>query len=569
MLTDNKKIIAALINIDGESAESIYNNISTPPDDKMGDYALPCFPFAKKLRKSPIIIAQELAADINKKKTPPITRAEALNGYLNIYIDKLYYAKDLLEKIIKEGKAYGSDETGKGKTVCIDYSSINIAKPFHIGHLCTTVIGGALYRVYKKLGYKTVGINHLGDWGTQFGKLIVAFKDWGDRERLEKEGMSYLNSLYVKYHQECEKDATLDDRARFWFRKIEEGDAEAAELFGLFKEITLTEVQKTYKRLKIKFDSYNGEAFYNDKMQPVLDELEKKKLLVESDGAKVVDLSEYNMPPCLLVKADGATLYATRDLAAAFYRKKRYDFYKCLYVVAYQQNLHFQQFFKVLELMGKDWNMYHIAFGMVSLEDGAMSTRKGKVVLLEDALNRAVEQSLEIITEKSPNLKDKQKIAEQVGVGAVIFYALYNNRIKDIVFSYDKVLNFDGETGPYVQYTNARCNSVLKKAGFKALMKEDVEADFGSINNAEGLKLITLLEDFPAILADVTEKNEPCYISRYLASLCQAFNRFYYAHRIAGIEKAERKARVMLVSCVHIVIEEGLRLLGISAPAQM
>lgn len=569
MLTDNKKIIASLINIDGESAESIYNNISTPPDDKMGDYALPCFPFAKKLRKSPIIIAQELAADINNKRIPPITRAEALNGYLNIYIDKLYYAKDLLEKIIKEGKVYGSDEIGKGKTVCIDYSSINIAKPFHIGHLCTTVIGGALYRVYKKLGYKTVGINHLGDWGTQFGKLIVAFKDWGDRERLEKEGMSYLTSLYVKYHQECEKDATLDDRARLWFRKIEENDADAMELFGLFKEITLSEVQKTYKRLKIKFDSYNGEAFYNDKMQPVLDELEYKKLLVESDGAKVVDLSEYNMPPCLLVKADGATLYATRDLAAAFYRKKRYDFYKCLYVVAYQQNLHFQQFFKVLELMGKDWNMNHIAFGMVSLEDGAMSTRKGKVVLLEDALNRAVEQSLEIITEKSPGLKDKQKIAEQVGVGAVIFYALYNNRIKDIVFSYDKVLNFDGETGPYVQYTNARCNSVLKKAAFKALMKEDIKADFEAINNAEGLKLITLLEEFPKMLVDVTEKNEPCYISRYLASLCQAFNRFYYAHRITGIEKAERKARAMLVCCVHTVIEEGLRLLGISAPAQM
>lgn len=569
MLTDNKKIIASLINIEGESAESIYNNISTPPDDKMGDYALPCFPFAKKLRKSPIIIAQQLATDINNNKTPPITRAEALNGYLNIYIDKLYYAKDLLEKILKEGKAYGSAEIGKGKTVCIDYSSINIAKPFHIGHLCTTVIGGALYRVYNKLGYKTVGINHLGDWGTQFGKLIVAFKQWGDRETLEKEGMSYLNSLYVKYHQECEKDTSLDDKARLWFRKIEEGDAEAAELFGLFKEITLDEVQKTYKRLKIKFDSYNGEAFYNDKMQPVLDELEEKKLLVESDGAKVVDLSEYNMPPCLLVKADGATLYATRDLAAAYYRKRTYDFYKCLYVVAYQQNLHFQQFFKVLELMGKDWNMYHIAFGMVSLEDGAMSTRKGKVVLLEDALNKAVEQSLEIITEKSPGLKDKQKIAEQVGVGAVIFYALYNNRIKDIVFSYDKVLNFDGETGPYVQYTNARCNSVLKKADFKALMKEDIAADFDSLNNTEGLKLITLLEEFPSVLTDVTEKNEPCYISRYLTSLCQAFNRFYYAHRIADIDKAERKARAMLVSCVHTVIEEGLRLLGISAPAQM
>ncbi|MDD4316129.1 MAG: arginine--tRNA ligase [Clostridia bacterium] len=569
MLTDNKRIIASLIDIEGECAEDIYNSIAVPPDDKMGDYALPCFAFAKKLRKAPTAIANELATAINSAKKPPIDRAEAVNGYLNIYIDKLYYAKDLLEKIIREGKNYGSSHIGEGRTVCIDYSSINIAKPFHIGHLCTTVIGGALYKVYKKLGYKTVGINHLGDWGTQFGKLIVAFKLWGKKERLDAEGMTYLNELYVKYHRESEQDVTLDDKARYWFRKIEEGDKDAVELFDLFKEITLKEVKKTYKRLKISFDSYNGEAFYNDKMQPVLDELDEKKLLVESDGAKVVELSQYDMPPCLLVKADGATLYATRDLAAAFYRKKRYDFYKCLYVVAYQQNLHFRQFFKVLELMGKDWGLYHVAFGMVSLEDGAMSTRKGKVILLEDVLNKAVEKSLAIIAEKSPGLKDKQKISEKVGVGAVIFYALYNNRIKDIVFSYDKVLNFDGETGPYVQYTNARCNSVLKKAGFKALMNDDLPADFESINNVEGLKLITLLEDFPNVLADVTEKNEPCYVSRYLVGLCQAFNRFYYAHRIMDVEAPQKKARAMLVSSVHTVIEEGLRLLGIFSPAQM
>lgn len=570
MYNDNKLFIAKFIEIEGQTQQSIYDSLLTPPDKQMGDYALPCFQYAKIFRKSPTIIAKELADKISPNISLPLKKVEAVNGYLNFFIDRLYTAKGLLDQIINKQGNYGDSDLGKDKTVCIDYSSINIAKPFHIGHLSSTVIGGALYRIFKKLGYKTIGINHLGDWGTQFGKLIVAFKMWGDRQTLESGGMNYLNTLYVKYHKEAEQKPELDDNARYYFKKIEEGDDEAVELFNLFKEITLKEVDKTYKRLKIEFDSYNGESFYNDKMQPVLSKLAEKNLLVESKGALVVDLSQYNMPPCLLKKADGATLYATRDLAAVFYRKATYDFYKCLYVVAYQQNLHFKQVFKVLELMGIDWNAIHVAFGMVSLEDGVMSTRKGKVVLLEDVLNKAVEKSLDIITEKNPNLEKKEDIAEMVGVGAVVFSALYNNRIKDIVFSYDKVLNFDGETGPYVQYTNARCNSVLAKVDAEQqLLKEKTDCDYEAINNVEGLNLITVLEKFPEVLYEVTEKYEPCYLSRYLIELCQVFNRFYYEHRIIDVEQKQKIARVKIVKATHLVIEEGLRLLGIAAPKQM
>ena len=407
----------------------------------------------------------------------------------------------------------------------------------------------------------------MGDWGTQIGKLIVAFKKWCSYEELERKGMDVLTEIYVRYHEEAEKHPELDDEARAYFKKIEDGDKEATELFDLFKKITLKEVEKVYKRLNITFDSYNGEAFYNDKMQPVLDELEEKNLLIESDGAKVVDLSEYGMPPCLLVKKDGATLYATRDLAAAYYRKATYDFYKCLYVVAYQQNLHFKQVFKVLDLLGKEWakDMEHVAFGMVSLEDGAMSTRKGKVVLLRDALDKAVEKSYDIITEKNPDLKDKDKVAEQVGVGAVIFSILYNNRIKDVVFSYDKVLNFEGETAPYVQYTNARCISLLEKAG--ELNTEN--PDYSGIDNPESENVVALLGRFTDTLRECVNRNEPCYLSRYLVKLCQEFNRFYLAHKIAGENEGIKASRGMLTTAVHYVLEEGLRLLGISAPVKM
>ena len=565
MNNEKKEFIASLIKIDGVSEDEIISNICIPPSSDMGDYSLPCFKFAKILRKSPTLIAQSLAENI----TPvgDVIKVEAVNGYLNFYLDRLKGAKQTLSKILSEKENYGYSDEGKGKTICIDYSSINIAKPFHIGHLFTTVLGGSLYKIYSKLGYKCIGINHMGDWGTQFGKLIVAFKKWCSYEELERKGMDVLTEIYVRYHEEAEKHPELDDEARAYFKKIEDGDKEATELFDLFKKITLKEVEKVYKRLNITFDSYNGEAFYNDKMQPVLDELEEKNLLIESDGAKVVDLSEYGMPPCLLVKKDGATLYATRDLAAAYYRKATYDFYKCLYVVAYQQNLHFKQVFKVLDLLGKEWakDMEHVAFGMVSLEDGAMSTRKGKVVLLRDALDKAVEKSYDIITEKNPDLKDKDKVAEQVGVGAVIFSILYNNRIKDVVFSYDKVLNFEGETAPYVQYTNARCISLLEKAG--ELNTEN--PDYSGIDNPESENIVALLGRFTDTLRECVNRNEPCYLSRYLVKLCQEFNRFYLAHKIAGENEGIKASRGMLTTAVHYVLEEGLRLLGISAPVKM
>ena len=562
---DYKSIIANLIEIEGISSAEIAALITPPKDSKMGDFCLPCFRFSKALRKSPIAIAEELATSVTLPDC--FEKAEAVAGYLNFTLDKKSYNKRIIEKAVADGKAYGDQNVGEGKNVCIDYSSVNVAKPLHIGHLSSTAIGAALYRIYKKLGYNAIGINHLGDWGTQFGKLIVAYKLWGNDEDIEKRGVTALVEIYVRYHKEAEEKPEMDDEARAWFKKIEDFDPEATRLFNWFKEITLKEVVKIYDRLGIKFDYYTGESFYNDKMQPVLDLLEKKGLLVESNGAKVVDLSAYNMPPCLLVRSDGATLYATRDLAAAYYRKATFDFYKCLYVVAYQQNLHFKQWFKVVELAGESWakDLVHVNFGMVSLPDGAIKTRAGNYILLEDVLNKSVEKALQIITEKSPDLKNKEEVAEQVGIGAVLFSVLYNSRIKDIVFSYDRVLNFDGETGPYVQYTHARCNSVLKKAG----AYDGGEVDYSGISDEESSEVVKLIASFPEAVKAAAEKYEPCFVARHLVSLAQSYNRFYLANRIADAEPKIRNARVLLTTAVKNVLESGLALLGIAAPEKM
>ncbi len=571
-LAQVKQEIATLLSIEGIDSTEAASYVVVPQDTTLGDYALPCFRFAKALRKSPVVIAQDLAAELDAKEHP-FKKIEAVNGYLNFTLDRNAEAGKILSEVISKGSSYGDSDEGSGKTVCIDYSSINIAKPFHIGHLSTTVIGGALYKMYKKLGYNAVGINHLGDWGTQFGKLIVAYKLWGDTIDIEKEGMLALTKIYVKFHEEAEKDPSLDDQARYWFKQIEDGNAEALSLFNMFKELTLKEVGKVYDRLDIVFDSYNGEAFYNDKMAPVLDELRAQNLVTISEGAEIVDLSEYNMSPCLLVKADGATLYATRDLAAAFYRKNTYDFHKCLYVVAYQQNLHFKQVFKVIELMGKEWykDLVHVPFGMVSLEDGTMSTRKGKVVWLKDVLDKAVEKSYAIMSEKNANLKNKEEVAEKVGVGAVIFFALSNNRIKDITFSYDKVLTFDGETGPYVQYTNARARSILRKAG---RLGEDLTRPFSSeelegLSGKEGEELISLISRFRATVSDAVQKYEPSIVTRYVIDVAKSFNRYYLNNRILNAEEKYVRARLALVYATHVVIEEALRLLGIQAPEEM
>ena len=559
---DYKKYIAQKIKVDGVSEEEVASAITLPPDFSMGDYALPCFRFAKVLRKSPVQIAETLAKTIVADDV--ICEITPVNGYLNFKINKVGLARETLEEIARKGEKYGSSDVGAGKVVCIDYSSVNIAKPFHIGHLSTTVLGSALYKIYNFLGYKAVGINHLGDYGTQFGKLISAYKHWGDKKTVEEGGIHAVNDLYVRFN-EC-ADEQMEKEAREYFRLIESGDKEANDLFEWFKSLTLAYVDKIYKRLDVRFDSYAGERFYTDKMQPVIDELKEKGLLKESNGAQIVDLEEYGMPPCLILRSDGASLYATRDIAAAIYRKKTYDFYKCLYVVAYQQNLHFKQFFKVLELMGKEWakDLVHVAYGMVSLEDGAMSTRKGKVVWLEDVISKCVEKAYAIVCEKNPDLENKEEIAEKVGIGAVIFGALYNNKIKDITFSYDKVLSFEGETSVYVQYTCARANSVLEKARATDFnLPEDIAV------GDEEFEVIRTLSSFPETVREAAEKYEPCYIARYAVDLAQKFNKFYFDCKILTAEGSAKQFRLALTSATLRTLKNALSLLGIGVPDKM
>ena len=471
--------------------------------------------------------------------------------------------------VVSCGDSYGNDVIGKGKTICIDYSSVNICKSFHIGHLSTTALGSSLYKIFTALGYNVVGINHLGDYGTQFGKMIVAYKLWSNEQAVREHGVAELQRVYVKFHQEEAEHPELTDEARAWFVKVEQGDAEATKLFQMFKDVTLRDVQEIYDRLNVKFDSWNGESFYMDKMDEPLQMLRDKGLICESQGAQVVDLSDYNMPPFLLLKSDGSSLYATRDLAAAVWRKKEYDFDKCLYVVAYQQNLHFKQLFKVLELANLPWakDMVHVAYGMVSLEDGAMSTRKGNVVLLRDVLNKAVAKSLETIVAKNPDLENKEKVAEQVGVGAVLFSALENSKIKDITFSYDRVLNFDGETAPYLQYTAARCNSILEKAGMSRYAK--IAHDPRALDNIETLRLSKLIASFPQAVKDSALKYEPSIISGLLIDIAQAFNRFYIEHRVLSDNLSEQNARLTVVEATATVLKKGLALLGIETPAKM
>ncbi len=558
---DYKKYISEKIKLDGVTQEEVYATIALPPNSEMGDYALPCFKFAKILRKSPISIAEELK---NAYQTDGVvSEVSAVNGYLNFKVNKSGLAEGVIGRILKEGDRYGSSDTGVGKTICIDYSSVNIAKPFHIGHLSTTVIGGALYKIYKFLGYNVVGINHLGDYGTQFGKLISAYKRWGVREEVEKGGIHAINDLYVRFNNEA--DEAMQEEARENFRLIENGDKEANALFDWFKSLTLNYVKSIYDKLNITFDSYAGERFYTDKMQPVIDELREKNLLKESEGAQIVDLEPYGMPPCLILRSDGASLYATRDLAAALYRKKTYDFYKCLYVVAYQQNLHFKQIFKVLELMGKDWakDLVHVAYGMVSLEDGAMSTRKGKVVWLEDVISKCIEKAYAVIDEKNPELENKKQTAETVGLGAVIFSALYNNKIKDIVFSYDKVLSFEGETSVYVQYTCARANSVLLKSG-------NLTFDYGNYApNAQESEVVKELAAFPDALLNAAEKYEPSYVARYAVNLAQKYNKFYIDCKILTAEGDAKAFRLALTKATLQTLKNALSVLGIGVPEKM
>ena len=546
------------------SAAEIESFLEVPPDRAMGDFAFPCFRLSKALRKGPPMIAQAVLSALGADEW---TRAEVAGGYLNFFLNQAKYAASLLAQIDEN---YGRSEEGAGKTVCLDYSSINIAKRFHIGHLSTTMIGHSLKRIYEYLGWRAIGINHLGDWGTQFGKMICAYKLWGNKEEVEKGGVDAMTALYVRFHEEAEKDPSLDDQGRAWFKKIEDGDPEALEIFNWFKDVTLKDAKLVYDKLGVEFDYYTGESFYHDKTARVVSELTEKGLLVESDGAMVVDLSEDNMPPCLVLKSDGTTIYATRDLAAIFYRKDTFNFDKCLYVVAYQQDLHFRQIFRVVEKMGYEWakdELVHVAFGMVSFEGQSLSTRKGHVLYLDELLDRAVEKALAIIEQKSPNLENKEEVARQVGIGAVIYADLSNNRIKDIDFWWDRALNFDGETGPYVQYTHARCCSLLRKAADAGVAPD--AGDGSALVDEEARAVLALLGRFPEVVREAADKYEPSMITRFVTQLAGAYNKYYYEHRILDEDATASAARVRLTQAVRDVLRRGLYLIGIEAPERM
>ena len=551
--------------IEDLTLEEIVALIEVPPNKEMGDFAFPCFKLAKVFRKAPNMIAADLAENIEAKGA--ISKVMPLGGYVNFFVNKSQLAETVINDVLTKKEKYGHTDLGQDKAVVIDFSSPNIAKPFHIGHIRTTVIGNALYKIYDSQGYNVVRVNHLGDYGTQFGKLIVAFKLWGSKEAVEANPIPELLKLYVKFHEEAEQKPEMEDEARAWFTKLENGDEEAKALWQWFRDESLKEFARVYDLLDIEFDSYAGESFYSDKMGVVIDQLKEKGLLVQSQGTNVVDLEQYNMPPALITKNDGSTLYMTRDLAAAIYRKNTYDFDKCIYVVGSQQSLHFQQLFKVLELMGYEWSkdLIHVPFGMVALEEGTMSTRKGRVVFLEDVLKQAVEKTKEIVLSKNPNAKNVEQIAKQVGVGAVVFQELSNSRIKDYTFSWSRTLSFEGETGPYVQYTHARCCAVLRKA------EEEVTADinYDLLSEGDGAEVLKVIGSFNKAILAAMRKNGPHIITRFVLDLAQAFNKFYHDNPILVDDVEVRKARLALVAATRQTIENALTLLGMHAPERM
>ncbi len=566
-----KNEIAKLLkdNIDFLTVEEIESMIEIPQESTMGDYAFPCFKLAKELHKAPPMIATELKEKLSSNL---FTKVENVNAYVNMFIDKNAFSKLTLEAVAGSGNKFGNTNIGEGKKVIVEYSSPNIAKPFHIGHIRSTVIGNSIYKIYDALGYDVVRINHLGDYGTQFGKMIVAYRKWGSEEDVKKEPIKSLLSYYVKFHKEAEDNPGLEDEARETFTKLEHGEKEEVELWQWFRSESLKEFSRVYDMLGIKFDSYNGESFYSDKMPAVLDELKAKGLLKESQGAQIVDLDEYGMAPALITKSDGSSLYITRDIAAAFYRKSTYNFAKCIYVVASQQNLHFQQWFKVLELMGYDWykDCVHIPFGLVSMEDGTMSTRDGRVIFLEDVLNKAVEKTKEIILEKNVNTENVDETAAMVGIGAVMFNELSNSRIKDYVFNWDKVLNFDGETGPYVQYTHARAASVLRNAAFdESMLKSLSDIDYNYISSESAYELVKLIYRFPDAVIKAGEEYEPSVVTRHIIDVAQAFNKFYHDEHIIVEDEKEKNAKLLLTWAAKQILKNGLNLLGIKAPEKM
>ncbi len=569
-MIDFKEIISnAISNVTNISQYELKTYIEVPKESNNGDYAFPCFRLAKELKKAPQIIATDIKEKIEVNENE-IIKIEVAGGYLNFFINKKLLVDEVLQEISKT-EEYGKSEIGKGKNVVIDYSSPNIAKPFHIGHLRSTVIGGALYNIYKYLGYNTTGVNHLGDYGTQFGKLIEGYKLWGEEYDIEKNPIDELTKIYIRINEACKEDEQVLENCRNNFKKLENGDPYCVEIWEKFRELSLKEFQKVYDLLGSKFDSWNGEAFYSDKMPEVIDILEKTGKLIESQGAKIIDLEDKGInTPCIIEKTNGSTTYATRDLAAILYRARTYDFDKALYVTSYEQVLHFKQVFEVAKLLGLDEKytngLEHVSFGMVLLPTGKMSTREGNVVKLNDLLNEAISRAKEIIEQKNPQLENKDEIAKKVGIGAVIFNDLSNNRVKDEIFEWDTILNFQGETGPYIQYTYVRTKSVLEKAGQVPDIK-DVKSE--NLLDESSIRTLKLVYSFEDILKQVTDKNEPSILSRYLIDLAKAYSNFYNENKIIVDKKDVQNARVYLTYAVGKVLKTGAELLGIEMPEKM
>ncbi|XOQ58928.1 MAG: arginine--tRNA ligase [Clostridium sp.] len=564
-MIDYKKIIANEIkqNVDME-IDAIERIIEIPPKPEMGDFAFPCFQLAKILRKAPNMIASELKDKIDTKY---FYKVENFGPYLNFFVHKEMFSKDVIGEILEKRDEYGKSSKGNGKNIVIEFSSPNIAKPFHVGHLFSTAIGNSLYKMMDFQGYNCTRINHLGDWGTQFGKLISAYKRWCNEDELKKDPIKELLRIYVKFHDEASKDPSLEDEGRMYFKKLEDGEEEEVKLWKKFKDLSLEKFSEVYKALGVEFDSYAGESFYSDKMDDVIEEIDNCGLLEDSNGAKVVMLDKYNIPPCIIKKSDGATIYATRDLAAAIYRKKTYDFDKCIYVVGLDQSLHFKQVFTTLKLMGKDWadSCIHVGFGLVRFANKKLSTRHGDVIFLEDLLQRSIDRTLEIIQSKNPNLKNKDEVAKKVGIGAIVFTYLKNNRERDIVFDWDEMLSFDGETGPYVQYSYARGKSILRKAGGFNSDVNNVK-----ISSMEEFQLAKILSEFRSHIENAIDRLEPFVLTRYVIEVAKMFNKFYNSCSILNTEdKDVKRFRLQLVEASCQVIKNALYLLGIDVVEEM
>ena len=565
-MKDYKEIIAEKLEGKelGLSKDEIYQLIEIPPQENMGDYSFPCFQLAKTLRKNPAQIATELASTLDLED---FAEVKNVGPYINFFLDRKNFENQVINTIIEKKENFGKSEMGKGKTAIVEFSSVNIAKPFHIGHIRSTVIGDALRNIHEFLGYNTIATNYIGDYGTQFGTMIAAYKLWGDDEKLNANPIQELLNLYVRYNTEASENEEMMEVARQEFKNLEEGEEEATRLWSWFKEISFNEFDRVYKLLDIDFDNYKGEAYYSEYMPAILEELKEKNLLVESDGAQIIDLSEFELPPSIIIKSNGSSAYITRDIATAINRKKEYNFDENLYVVATQQNLHFQQLWRILELMGYDLykGCKHISFGMVSLKDQTLSTRKGQVVFLEDVLNKTIEKTREIMENREDTVDDIDEVSRIVGIGAVKFQELYNNRIKDYVFDWDEVLNFEGETGPYVQYTYARAKSVLRKAGIDEIKPLDIE----KITSDEEFTLVKKLAGFEDVVVKAKEKYEPSLITRHLTDIAKSFNKFYNSSKIMVEDEKLKEERLALAYVTAIVIKTALGLLGIRTVEKM